>query len=100
LHKNITATVEVKNTGKRAGVETILWFIRDDVGKITRPVRLLKHFEKVELPAGINKKVSFTIIPQQHLAYPDATNQQLIENGSFTLLVGDKIRKFWYTGNH
>ena len=46
----LTAEVTVTNTSIRPGKETVLWYIRDHVGGITRPLKQLKFFEKQDLP--------------------------------------------------
>ncbi|UOQ73135.1 fibronectin type III-like domain-contianing protein [Hymenobacter cellulosilyticus] len=92
------ATVQVTNTSKRAGKEAVLWFLTDEVGRITRPVRLLKHFEKREFQPGESRDMVFEIQPQKHLSYPNAQGQAQLEDGYFTLRVGDQARRFRYAG--
>ncbi|AWG26506.1 hypothetical protein FK004_15385 [Flavobacterium kingsejongi] len=57
----ITASVTVTNTGKTGGVEVVQLYLRDLVGTISRPVKELKGFEKIQLKAGESKTVTFTI---------------------------------------
>ncbi len=90
----ITAKVTVMNTGDRPGTETLLWFITDEVGRITRPVKELVHFERIEMDAGESREVSFTIHPSEHLTYPDFNGQSVLENGRFTLHVGKMSKSF------
>ncbi|TGE16136.1 beta-glucosidase [Hymenobacter elongatus] len=92
----VRATVQVTNTGRRAGKEAVLWFLTDEVGRIARPVRLLKHFEKQELAAGASREFTFEIEPRPHLSYPNAQGQTQLEDGYFTLRVGDQTRRFRY----
>ena len=92
----IRATVRVANTGIRAGKEAVLWFLTDEVGSIARPVRLLKHFEKLDFGPGESRELTFTIEPQPALSYPDATGRPQLEPGYFTLRVGDQQRRFRY----
>ncbi|TGE21324.1 beta-glucosidase [Hymenobacter aquaticus] len=92
----LRATVQVTNTGRRAGKEAVLWFLTDEVGRVTRPVRLLKHFEKQELAAGASRTFTFEIQPQQHLTYPNAQGQAQLEDGFFTLRVGGQTKRFRY----
>ncbi|MBV5343155.1 fibronectin type III-like domain-contianing protein, partial [bacterium] len=84
------ASVKIKNTGKIAGTETALWYIKDEVGSISRPIKMLKHFEKVTLNAGEEKIVSFEITPTEHLSFPDKNGKMLIEKGTFELRVGNQ----------
>lgn len=57
----ITASVEIRNTGARAGEEVAQLYIHDRVASITRPVRELKGFRKIRLAPGAAQTVSFTI---------------------------------------
>lgn len=84
-NETITATVTLKNTGDVPGMESVLWFISDKVGRYTRPVKELKHFEKVELAPGESVELSFQINPNEALAYPDSNGQPLLEPGEFNL---------------
>ncbi|MCB2378515.1 glycoside hydrolase family 3 C-terminal domain-containing protein [Hymenobacter sp. BT635] len=92
----IRATVQVANTGSRAGKEAVLWFLTDEVGRVTRPVRLLKHFDKQELAAGASRQFTFEIQPRRDLTYPNAQGQAQLEDGYFTLRVGDQTKRFRY----
>ena len=94
----VRATVRVANTGKQAGKEAVLWFLTDEVGRITRPVRLLKHFEKPAFAPGESRELTFTIRPQQDLSYPDAAGRRVLEDGYFTLRVGSQKARFRYAG--
>lgn len=86
------------NTGARARKEVALWFLTDDVGRITRPVRLLKHFEKIDFKPGESRDLVFEIEPQRHLTYPDGEGRRQLENGYFTLRIGDQLKRFRYEG--
>ncbi|RYY21675.1 MAG: hypothetical protein EOO36_00005, partial [Cytophagaceae bacterium] len=94
----VRATVRVTNTGTRPGKEAVLWFLTDEVGRITRPVRLLKHFEKQDFKPGESRELTFTIQPGKDLSYPAASGQRLLEDGFFTLRVGDQQQRFRYAG--
>ena len=58
---SVEATVRVTNTGSRPGKEVVQLYIRDLVGSITRPVRELKGFTKIEIAPGESRDVTFTI---------------------------------------
>ena len=94
----LRATVRVANTGPRAGQEAVLWFITDEVGRITRPVRQLRHFEKQALAAGQSREFTFDIDPRRDLTYPDARGNLQLEPGWFTLRVGAQAVRFRYAG--
>ncbi|WP_158011000.1 glycoside hydrolase family 3 N-terminal domain-containing protein [Hymenobacter lapidarius] len=94
----LRATVRVANTGARAGQEAVLWFLTDEVGRITRPVRLLKHFEKQAYTAGQSRELTFDINPLTDLSYPDGLGRPQLEAGWFTLRVGSQSARFRYVG--
>ncbi|WP_375419549.1 glycoside hydrolase family 3 N-terminal domain-containing protein [uncultured Hymenobacter sp.] len=94
----LRATVQVTNTGTLPGQEAVLWFLTDEVGRITRPVRLLKHFEKQAFAPGQTRELVFEIRPDQHLSYPGPAGESRLEDGYFTLRVGDQSRRFRYAG--
>jgi beta-glucosidase len=64
----LIASCEISNTGKRDAVAVPQLYIRDLVGSLTRPLRELKGFQRVEIPAGESRTVSFTIT-EENLAY-------------------------------
>lgn len=84
----ITASVKVTNIGTREGKEAVLWFLTDEVGSITRPVKALKHFEKRLIAPGTTELFTFIIEPDTHLWFPDADGRKIMEPGWFTLKVG------------
>ncbi|HEX5167748.1 MAG TPA: glycoside hydrolase family 3 N-terminal domain-containing protein [Cyclobacteriaceae bacterium] len=90
----ITASVTVKNTGSRDGKEAVLWFLHDEVASLSRPVRDLKYYEKELIKPGESKTFSFTIKPSEHLWFPDKTGAHILEDGYFTLMVGDLKTRF------
>ena len=61
--------VDVTNTGKRAGTETVQLYIRDLVSSVTRPVKELKGFQKISLQPGETKTVSLEITPESLAFY-------------------------------
>jgi beta-glucosidase len=92
-NQRIRCSVKVKNTGTMDGKETVLWFVRDEIGTITRPVKQLKHFEKQLVKVGETKVFSFDIIPARDLSYPDKFGNKILEDGRFILFVGDQHAK-------
>jgi len=80
-------SIEVSNTSDCPGKEVVQLYVRDDVSKITRPVKELKAFEKIQLDAGESKTVEFEIGREQ-LEYYGEDMSLVVEPGEFTLLVG------------
>ena len=93
--ERIRAEVTVTNSGNRAGMESVLWFLTDHVGKITRPVKELKHFEKVNLEPGESVRLEFLISPNKHLTYPDRNGEPVLEAGRFTVRTGELTKEFY-----
>lgn len=95
--KNTTlqATVNITNTGKFDGKESVLWYIWDEVGSITRPVKELKFFEKQFIKKGESRIFTFNINPIKDLSYPDEKGELQIEEGYFTIFTGDKSARFY-----
>ena len=83
--------VDVKNTGKRAGTETVQLYIRDLVSSVTRPVKELKGFEKISLQPGETKTVSLEITPDLPAFY-DVKMKYVVEPGDFEIMVGSSSR--------
>ncbi len=83
----VTATVKVRNTGTRDGVEIVQLYIRDLYSSVTRPVKELKDFARVALKAGQEKTVSFTITPDK-LSFLDKKMRSVVEPGEFVVMVG------------
>ncbi len=92
----VTASLKVTNTGERDGKESVLWFIRQEYGQITRPVRSLKYFEKKEIATGESQTFTFEIDPLRDLAYPDGRGKLIIETGKYTLIAGELEVEFTY----
>jgi beta-glucosidase len=90
----IKASVTVKNTGARDGKEAVLWFLHDEVGSISRPVRELKYYEKQPIKSGASRTFEFTISPTRDLGFPNAKGEQQLENGYFKLMVGNLKTRF------
>jgi beta-glucosidase len=65
---NLTASCLITNTGHCDAVAVPQLYIQDVIGSLTRPLRELKGFQRVEIPAGESRTVSFTI-SEQDLAY-------------------------------
>lgn len=84
----LSVSVEVENTGKRAGDEVVQLYVRDVASSRTRPVRELKGFERVTLKAGEKRRVSFTLAPEQ-LGFYNREMRFIVEPGEFKVFVGN-----------
>ena len=88
---SLTASVTVKNTGSRAGDETVQCYFRDLAAQRVRPVKQLVDFTKIHLEAGEEKTVSFTV-HYSKLGYYDMAMNYVVEPGEFDLFVGGNSR--------
>ena len=88
---SLTASVTVKNTGSRAGDETVQCYFRDLAAQRVRPVKQLVDFTKIHLEAGEEKTVSFAVLYSK-LGYYDMAMNYEVEPGEFDLFVGGSSR--------
>ncbi|MBD5233163.1 MAG: beta-glucosidase BglX [Bacteroidales bacterium] len=84
---SIDATVTVRNTGSRKGTETVQFYIRDHFASISRPVKELKHFERITLEPGESADVTFTITPEA-LSFYNSNLEFVAEPGDFSVMAG------------
>ena len=83
----LTVSVEVENTGRRAGDEVVQLYIRDVVASMTRPVKELKGFQRVTLQPGEKRRVEFVLGPE-HLGFWNREMRYVVEPGEFRVMVG------------
>ena len=84
----ISFTVNVTNTGSRAGSETVQLYISDKQCSVDRPVKELKAFQKVFLQPGESLDVTLTIGCDALSFYNEAKGEWTAEPGAFEALVG------------
>lgn len=87
----ITATVKVTNTGDRPGDEVVQFYIRDLEGSVARPVKELKHFERISLKPGESRDVTYRIMPDD-LKFYDYNLDYVAEPGDFEVMAGPDSR--------
>ena len=83
----LTITVDVKNTGSRAGKEAVLLYSSDLVASIVPDNKRLRDFTKISLEPGETKTVTFQL-PAKALAFVGADGRWILEEGDFLLKVG------------
>ncbi len=84
----LTVTVPVKNTGSVAGKEVVQLYVGDDKCSVFRPLKELKHFQKIALQPGEEKSVTFTVTPEDLQFYDDKAACWKSEPGKFKLYIG------------
>ena len=87
----LTASVTVTNKGKREGADVVQFYIRDLVGSTARPVKELKHFERINLKPGESRKVDFRITPED-LKFYNYNLDYVFEPGDFEVMAGPDSR--------
>ena len=85
--EKLTVSVTVKNTGEREGTETVQLYVRDRIASVVRPVKELKGYQKVLLPAGGETQVVFEI-HEEMLKFYNENLEYAAEAGEFTAYVG------------
>lgn len=83
-----TVSVDVRNSGARAGDEVVQLYIRDKVSSVTRPIKELKGFERVTLKPGEVRTVTFTIRPESLWMWNDKM-ERVVEPGDFEVMTGN-----------
>ncbi|MDR1682128.1 MAG: glycoside hydrolase family 3 C-terminal domain-containing protein [Candidatus Symbiothrix sp.] len=86
--EKLTVAIPVKNIGQRAGAEIVQLYIRDEKSSLPRPEKELKGFSKINLQAGEEKTVTFTIEPEMLQFYDDRQGAWVAEPGKFEVLIG------------
>ena len=82
----VTVSSRITNTGKVAGEEVVQLYIRDRVASITRPVRELKGFRKIQLAPGASADVAFTLT-RKDLEFVGADLKWIAEPGAFDVWI-------------
>ena len=82
-----TASVEVTNTGTRAGDEVVQLYLRAEVSRATRPVMELKGFRRITLAPGERRTVTFEL-GQEQLCYHGPDLKGVVEPGRFQVMLG------------
>jgi beta-glucosidase len=84
----LTVSVDVTNTGTRAGKEVVQLYVHDRESGLVRPPKELKGFAKVELQPDQTKTVTFSLDFRAFAYYHPGYRQWITENGQFDLLIG------------
>ncbi|HZO74716.1 MAG TPA: glycoside hydrolase family 3 C-terminal domain-containing protein [Ktedonobacteraceae bacterium] len=88
----LQVSVDVTNTGLRAGKEVVQLYVRDRQARLQRPEKELKAFAKVHLEPGECKTVTLSIGRSALAYYDDSLHQWVAEAGEFDVLVGASSR--------
>ncbi len=84
---SVEVTVTVKNTGKRDACEVVQLYIHDPVARVSRPVKELKGYKRVQIAAGESKDVTFSL-DAELLKYYDSECRHVIDPGLIEVMTG------------
>ena len=97
--KTVTATFNLKNTGKVAGAEVAQLYVHEEKPVLPRPDKELKGFNKVFLAPGEQKTVSIQLNEDAFKYFNDAENKWVMDHSTFNILVGGSSRSIQLKGN-
>ncbi|MFL9832668.1 beta-glucosidase BglX [Chryseobacterium terrae] len=86
-NQTLNISVNISNIGNYDGEEVVQLYVRDLFGKVVRPVKELKGFQKVFIKKGESKTINFTLTPENLKFYDDELNYDW-EAGEFYIMVG------------
>jgi len=89
----VKVTVTVTNNGQRAGNETVIVYLRDDVATLTPAGKRVKRFAKIYLEPGKSRTLTFTL-KRVDFSFIASDNKPTAESGDFTVMVGGLSDKF------
>jgi beta-glucosidase len=86
--ETVQVSVDITNTGQRAGKEIVQVYVRDVQARLQRPEKELKAFTKVHLEPGERKTVTLSLARDALAYYDDLAREWIAEAGEFEILVG------------
>jgi beta-glucosidase len=89
----VNVSVTVTNSGQRAGNETVILYLRDEVATLTPAGKRVKRFAKIFLEPGKSRTLTFTL-RHDDLSFIGSDNKPTVEPGDFTVMVGGLSEKF------
>jgi beta-glucosidase len=84
---SVTVSVPVRNTGSRGGDETVQIYVHQLVSSVTRPIKELKAFERVNLGPGESTTLTFLLTPEAFRMW-NVSMQRVVEPGAFEIMAG------------
>lgn len=88
-------SVDVTNSGDRAGKEVVQLYVSDLVASVSPPVKKLRAFDKIDLKPGQSQTVTFTLSPKD-LAFVGRNNKWVTEAGDFKIQIGSLSKKITF----
>ncbi|MCK9203102.1 MAG: beta-glucosidase BglX [Bacteroidales bacterium] len=88
----VNIRAHVTNTGDRDGEEVVQLYVHDKIGAITRPVKELKGFQKILVPKGKTRTITF-ILTRDDLAFYHPDLKKYWEPGEFIIQIGSNSKE-------
>ncbi len=95
---SVEVSVNVSNTGSRAGEEVVQLYLHKPVSSVVRPVKQLRGFEKIALKPGETKTVRMRLTPEE-LAFYDRGMVRRVEPGTYRVMVGSSSEQIRLTAD-
>lgn len=93
MDATLDVTLTVRNTGTRAGKETVILYVRDVVASVSPPGKRVRRFAKINLEPGERKTLGFTLSARD-LSFIGADNKPRVEPGEFVVMAGSLNESF------
>ena len=84
----LNISVDVKNTGKRAGDEVVQLYIHQEKSSVKRPAKELRGFQRISLKPGEKQTVVFTLPAEKLALWDEKTHGFVVEPGAFDVMMG------------
>ena len=97
--KQVEVTMELRNSGSRAGAEIVQLYVHDVKSSVDRPLKELKGFQRVTLQPGEARNVSFTVDQAAMSFFSTAKDDWVAEPGEFEVWVGASSRDIRLKGS-
>jgi beta-glucosidase len=85
-------SIDVENVGRMEGMETVILYLNDEYGSVSRPVKEVKGFQKINLKVNEKKTVTFDL-EYLDFSFINQYNKRIVEEGNFHVYINN------YDGN-
>jgi beta-glucosidase len=96
--ETLTVSIDVENTGSRAGDEVVQLYVRDIESRVTRPTKELCGFERITLEPGRKQTVTLELPGERLAFYDEQRHAFVVEPGVFEVMVGSSSADIRATG--
>ncbi|MBV9124406.1 MAG: fibronectin type III-like domain-contianing protein, partial [Planctomycetes bacterium] len=90
--------LEVENTGQRSGDEVVQLYVHAVAGRVKRPLKELRGFQRVHLQPGEKRRLTFSLPADQLAFYDVQTHSFVVDPGSYNVLIGSSSADIRLTG--